>query len=440
MNRNIIALFAIFYIAFISGNPLLSQSFFRYSQHDSEYGLTISEWDRVNERWSKFQPRITVVTLAGDTIMGQLISASSEGITVFQGDSLPFSDIIEGKTEEINVDDIHEIIFTKGGDHSIAVVSGVIVGGGIGLIAGILLAQGWSIIPPIVLGTGLATGGAFLFKAIDNNGRTLMLNADDTPTKKRRYLGKLAENAVLTDGYVADGSFNQFAKMSRSVRKAFPDKHFRISTGISKGPIFFEKGIDKMILAASMPPVVSYSMIPYIDLVDLSWRFSDRFIAGGQVLITTDNPGEFRNYSSDSIKYYGSILNSEQRLYFEYSPWPVTRAFAKKFELLLGTGVVFTESGFSIYYAYRPEYSVQDIWIDRSYYASLMGLHLRSALHYYFMPGFSVSAGVEGNIMQRLQIESFQLPSSVPSEQFTIPDSRINFSNFRFKAGVNIYF
>ena len=69
-----------------------------------------------------------------------------------------------------------------------------------------------------------------------------------------------------------------------------------------------------------------------------------------------------------------------------------------------------------------------------------IGLQLRSSLHYYLFPGFSVYGGIEGNLIQPMMIESYQLPTVDPAAFITIPDYKLNFSSIKLKMGVSIYF
>lgn len=65
--------------------PLFSQSAEPDKQPDANHGLTQYEWDKVNSRWNWIQSRVDIITNAGDTISGQLISVTPERISIYSG-------------------------------------------------------------------------------------------------------------------------------------------------------------------------------------------------------------------------------------------------------------------------------------------------------------------------------------------------------------------
>jgi hypothetical protein len=98
--------------------PLLLQNPAQDTCPGAIHGLTLHQWDKVNSRWTRLQPRIDVITIRGDTINAQLISIPSESITLFRGSQLPFDEVIAGRTEELAITDIESIFLKKGGSQN----------------------------------------------------------------------------------------------------------------------------------------------------------------------------------------------------------------------------------------------------------------------------------------------------------------------------------
>ncbi|MDD2634745.1 MAG: hypothetical protein PHW82_04530 [Bacteroidales bacterium] len=441
MTKTLLFFCIIFLSIIFNTQDFFSQSISPDSLSIEKHGLTVSEWEKVNKRWSKLQPSIFIVTTSGDTVVGQLISISSESLTICTDKIIPFNDFIEGKTKQIAINNISSIIFTKEGYKRTGLITGFIAGGGAGVISGLIVGQGWTVIPAVLLGTVGATGGMFLGKRIQEIIKTSEISMDSDPQKIEKYLNRLQKHAIHPDNLIADKDLNHFAKHSKNISKVFPEKHLRISFGLSVGPNFVKSSLDDMLSATSLPPITKYRTDPLaVEFFDLAWRFSDKFIIGGQLSLNLGNYSYLFYDNHENLYYNNKIQNFESRIYFEYSPNPVTRLFTKKYEFLFGGGIVFANPSSKFIYSYTPDIATGDnIQVTKQYEPNLLGVQLRSAFHYYIFPGFSVSAGIEGNIIQPLSIDSYQLPTSNPTEFITIPDYKLNFSTIRIKIGASIY-
>jgi hypothetical protein len=121
---------------------------------------------------------------------------------------------------------------------------------------------------------GLAGGGAWLGSVIQKSARTSRLSMVSDSAMKLAYFKALPKRDVLTDGYIAEGSLDQFAKNSGMVRRAFLDKHLRISFGASIGPNTIRGNLEKMLASNTLPSITEYRKGPLaIEFCDLSWRF-----------------------------------------------------------------------------------------------------------------------------------------------------------------------
>ena len=413
---------------------------------DSINIFTEQECEKIQERWDKFQPRVDLITFTGDTITGQLIFTNEVEVVLY-----PCHDIILGTDLlkdliYIPFSEIDNVLLRTGGPAANGLISGAIIGGGVGFLGGLVLVPGWSIIPPIVLGTLGVGGGLWIGNKIQNSNRSAILDLDqDNPEYAEEQL-KLKKKAIFTDSIVLSQDINHVINHSRIMRHCFPDKHFRISFGLNVGRNVVKTDLEEMFASTTLPPMNEYRHEPLaIEFYDFSWRFQDRFIVGGQLFLNMGYTYLWSdyNYSSshyDEIYYNYTIQLFEGRLYFDYVFRPVDRFFTKHFEFLAGGGIIFASPSVNFNYGYTSEtmgdWGVSEF--DNS--CNIKGVQLRSAFHYYPFPGFSLSAGLEGNLHQSITIPARELPTSAPGVTISMPEHKLNFSAFRFKIGASLYF
>ncbi len=417
---------------------LLNPSLLLAQEQELHYGFTPNDWININKRWEDLKPKIEVFMNNGDTITGQLAYVKDNQIVVFTGYGLLLDNIDTSCLIDIPLDTIKYILYNKGGSKHIWMIAGAISLGVAGSLGGLTLYGGWSYIPGIVLG-GLGTGGgALIGNKIQKSSKTETIYPGEKSVLK--------ESAILSGKMDLPNNIDLLLASSRAVRKVFPDKHLRISFGMSIGPDMVNKGLTDMIESTSLPEITEYRYGPIaFEFFDISWRFNDRLILGGQIYL---NRGDYTylfyseyHYNNPPVKnisYNYNIQFFESRIYCEYAIKPITRFFTKKHELLLGVGILTSHPYIDIDYAYVPDGNIE--YIGNKSDKTVSGVQARSSFHYYPYPGFSLFAGVEANFYKGLTIQEINLPTATPGISINIPSHKLNFSTVRLKIGTSIYF
>jgi len=403
--------------------------------------FTNFELEKIQTRWEKYNPPVDVVLLNGATITGELLSACKTEIIIYSG-----KDIVpeRSKTDEmvhISMTEIDRVHIRKGAFASIGIITGASIGGGIGIFFGTILAFSGSYFLPVLVATlSLAVGGS-LGSKIQNVNRESVLKLDPGSSEYKIELAKLQKLAVFSDSsLVYPTDIHSMLMSSRLMRSGFPDKHLRISFTRSIGPNNYGNAIKEMLESTTFPSTEYHTIPPLIkgfELLDFSWRFSDRYIVGGQFIANFDTRNIFQTgyYNNEKYSYFYRFDFVSKNIYSEYAFRPLNRFFTKPYELLLGGGVIFASSSREVGYNSLSYYGE----IPKETYP-VYGAQLRTAFHYYLYPGFSLSAGLEGTFIENLSVPALSLPTSDPDIRISLPEHNLKFSSVIFKIGASIYF
>jgi len=202
-----------------------------------------------------------------------------------------------------------------------------------------------------------------------------------------------------------------------------------------------------MIQSTQLPGIKLHRHGPFaFEFFDLSWRFKERFIVGGQLAVNLDNYSymSYFNYNSEDpnkVEYVYSMNLAEYRIYGEYPLIPLSRLFTRRTEFLIGGGIIISSPNPRLVYFYVPDPALGDVeYIENYDTQNILGAQIRSAFHYYAFPGFSLFAGVEGNFYQNLTMADLELPTNNTGVDIRIPEHKLQYSSFRIKVGASIYF
>lgn len=275
--------------------------------------------------------------------------------------------------------------------------------------------------------------------------RSVRLQVPDSDLPLSSTFQSVRKAAVYSDSPVQPEELGDAFPHSKVLRQAFPDKHFRISIGFGIDGNRATKDAEEAIEQSPLPyPTSSYGNRVTLDFLDLSWRFQDRVIVGGQLsargfsyTIYGDNYGE-----TEAANFSYDLFFMEHRVYAEYAFFHVNRYFTRRFELLTGAGFLMGRPDVTVYYSYN-DFSDLDNPIYESISSpqegSLNGFQLRGTFHYYFFPGFSIWTGLEANLYKPWVYEALELPTSDPDAPVLLQEHTLNFSGIRVKFGVSIY-
>lgn len=382
---------------FIFASLLMVFSLNLRGQEVREIGFDQEDWALIQNRWIRAQPAIMVLSGSGTHFSGQPIHAAIDTLYLFPATVLPVGPDWYGKVQRIPFNDIDKVLLQKGGNR------------------------------------------------VTRSHRAVSLQVPKSDKFFTSPFQAVRKASVYSDSLVEPQRLEDAFLHSKVLRQAFPDKHFRISVGLGFGGDRATGDAEKAIRQSQLPdPDGSNGNSVAVDLLDLSWRFMDRFIVGGQLLArgfpSSIYGGNYMEYESTS--YHCKICFIEHRVYAEYAFFHVDRYFTRKFELLAGAGFLMGKPKWSISYSY-DDFTDPDSFIfdevEQVHEGYLKGLQLRSAFHYYFFPGFSLWTGLEANLYKPWVVEAVEWPISDPDAPITLQEHALSFSGIRFKFGVSIY-
>jgi len=360
-------------------------------------GFEEEEWASIRSRWIWAQPYIIVISGSGSQFSGQPLHASIDTLYI-----LPAFDIPAGK---------------EWTDHIEAVP--------------------FSVIDHILL----QKGGNRVTRS--HRATRLVLSAGD-----KYFIPEfqaLRNASVYNDSLVRPQKLEEAFIHSRALRQAFPDKHLKVSTGIGFGKSRVQADAEQALEQSQLPhPYGSYGDGRILYQVDVSWRFWDRVIIGGDLFT---NHFYFNilgdSYVNNESVYYNYNINFyNYGVYAEYAFFHVNRYFTGKFELLAGAGFLMGKPDWSIHYNYdrveEPDTYFSD-YIDYAKEGNINGLQFRSAFHYYFFPGASIWTGAEVNLYRPWIVESVELSDTDPNVPLVLQEHTLSFSLVKLKFGVSIY-
>ncbi|MCK4879684.1 MAG: hypothetical protein KAS82_03455 [Bacteroidales bacterium] len=376
---------------------LIVFSFNLPGQEVGESGFEPEEWSAIQQRWRHSQPVIMISTDSGTQYSGQPIHAAIDTLYLFPATGLPVGPDWYSKVLRIPFSDIDKILLQKGGNR------------------------------------------------VTRAHKSVSLQVPKTDKYFTPPFQAVRKASVYSDSLVQEQRLEDAFPHSKVLRQAFPDKHVRISFGLGFGGDRATGDAESALRLSQLPDSYgSYGNSVTVDLLDLSWRFRDRLIVGGQLLARCFSSSLYGNnfgeYGGTSYQY--DIYFFEHRLYAEYAFFHLDRYFTRKYELLTGVGFLMGKPEWSIYYNYDdfsdPDYFIYDE-VKQAHEGYLKGFQLRSAFHYYFFPGFSLWTGLEVNLYKPWVIEAVEWPTSDPDASISLQEHTLNFSGVRFKFGIGIY-
>lgn len=384
-------------IAFLPGYHLSGQNENSKAELSDQQGFTPEQWTKISDKWLSSQSAVMVSTYEGKHLFGQPVHAGLYTLYLSESTILPVGPDWFASIHEIPFHEIEKVLVQKGGN--------------------------------------LAT-------------RAKKSKEYRIP-KKSMYVSQgyqeLKKSSIFRDSLVYPDKIEDAFLHSPALRQVYPIKRLRISISAGFGGDGVTADARAALEASPLPrPEDGYGSTAAIEILDVSWRFMNRIIIGGQ-LAARNTSGTLYAYNNREFFYssYNYDVNYlEHRLYAEYAFFHVDRYFTKRWELLAGAGALFGRPQWSLYYNY-DEYSDPDNPVygeERLEQADpLMGFQIRSAFHLYIFPGFSLWSGLEANFIGPWTIHQVEIPSNIPSVPIVLQEHTLSFSSVRFKLGVSIY-
>jgi len=357
----------------------------------------VEDWPAIQNRWIESQPMIIVFTDSGTQYTGQPIHAAYDTLYLLPGNKLPVGADWPDEMLRIPFNEIEEVLLQRGGNK--------------------------------LTRSNVADGLGF-------------------PQTDRFYskpFQALRKASIYSDTLVLALALEEAFPHSQILRQVYPAKRIRISVGLGIGGNRFARDAEEALRQSPLPhPESSYENRAYIDPVDISVRFWNRFFLGGQYRVNNSTTSIYAyNYGQNAdINYDCYIHFTEHRIYGEYAFIHVDRYFTKRYELLAGAGYLMGRPEWSCFYYYN-DYTDPENWIyENAQYVQedkLHGVQLRTAFHYYLFPAFSLWTGLEANLFKSWTVEALEFPSSDPEITIPMEEHTLNFSSVRFKFGVSIF-
>ncbi|MCF8378789.1 MAG: hypothetical protein K9H49_04375 [Bacteroidales bacterium] len=403
-----------------------------------EYHFSNSEWEKILKQWEKHQPVIDLITKSGETRSGQLLYANQNEIVVYPGTGLLLNTDQSDKIVHLKVEDINSIILRKGGytenggytpiesNKVLAMTLGGLTLGFAGFTAGMAIAGGWVFWPGIIGGAVGAAGGVWIGPKVLKLFQPYHTDlVPDTP-QYEKATEKMRKFAVYPDSLFFPEDLYQALEVSPQITKGL-NRPLRISLTMATVPNAIRKDLTNKI--SSLPEPESGIEAFTLESFDVSWRFSEHYIVGAQIPMDYYSLDNYNN-STNEPEYNYSITALEGGAYFDYVINPANKLYAKPYEFTVGAGARIGVRNVELFYG-SQYYSDAPI---------IYGLQLKSAAYYYPYPGLSLFAGMEANLYNKIRLPAYVLTSNDPLVNFEIPESSIQFSALRIKAGVSIYF
>ena len=398
----------------------------------------------IAKRWSRLQPFADVVLNNGDTLKGQPLNFDMDTLAIYPSTNLPYG---MAGIRFIPLSDIDRVVLNRGGRNAMALTTGITVG----IVAGI--AAGFAISGPgaaLILGNVGGGGLGLIAKNIHDTQTFAELDLKSYNLDYNEELVKLQKWSVFEDSLLLTNNMLELPHQSKAIRRVFQPKHFRISFALNVG---FNSGLEEDILnvikSAGLPlPQYSNHTAMGFEFLDFAWRFNNRWIIGGGLMINRDDlvsyPYNYENYNYEEpgVKHYHYSLGLKDfRVYAEYAIWPVDWFPVRRTELLLGGGFIVSRPNtyFSCYYLNDP-ITYDDGYVDAGNTYTIFGAQLRASFHVYVLQNISLSLGMEGNLYQNLEISSVDLSGSIPEIPDELPAHSLNYSTVRLKLGAHISF
>ena len=421
------------------GTELHSQSIESDDPVTTNNQFSTTKWENIQKQWEKHQPVIDLITKSGNTLSGQLLFANQKEIVVYPGSEILLYTNQKDKIVHIKVEEINSIILKKGGytenggytaiksNKALGMTLGGLSLGFAGFNAGMAIVGGWVFFPGVILGTVGAAGGVWIGPKVQKLFQPYQADlVTDTP-EFEEIIEKISRFAVYSDSLYYPEDLYQALEVSRPMIKAF-NKPLRFSLTIATVPNAIRKDLTNKLTSL---PESEFGLEAFaLESIDVSWRFSDRYIVGAQIPMDYYSLLSYNN-STTEPNYDYSITALEGGVYFDYVINPANKFYAKPYEFTVGAGLRIGVRAVDFDYEYEP-------WFHDT--PNIYGLQLRSAAHFYPFPGFSIFAGMEANLYNKIILPGYVLATNNPMVNIEVPENSMQFSALRIKVGASIYF
>lgn len=355
-------------------------------------------WQVIEDRWRDSQPVIVAYTKSGEVVAGQQIHASSDSLYIYPNDGLPIGDQWAGDLIMIRSEEIDSVLFQAGGNRLIR----------------------------------------------DKRANTLIFPSSNAHHSKS-YL-KIREESVYEDSLVTATDLEVAIKRSKVMKKAFRKKRIRYSMGVSFGSDVVLNDIQKMLEESGLPQSYeSYGGYVNGEFLDLSFRVTNRLILGGSVLTRNSYTSVYSSsYNQTEDIYYNLDVDyREHKIYAEYAIVKTDRFFSRRFEVLAGAGLLMGIPEWRFNFSYYNVEDLDNIFggdYSSNYDDLILGLQLKGAFHYYFLPGVSIWTALDLNLTQPFVVPEQEILIPGIEEAKLLPEHELGFNSVRFKLGLSIYF
>ncbi len=191
------------FLIFVSGMDLLAQE----------------NRTQIEERWIRSQPVVVAYTEAGEYTAGQLVHINKEDLFIYQGKGLPVGPEWFDEVIRIPLNEVDKIL--------------------------------------------LQEGGKKFFRA--KEATTYIIPTPD-PEVHLTY-NKVKNAAIYRDTLIPYIEMEEAFKRSNLLRKIFPDKHVRITFGVSFGPDVITKDVEELLKDSNLPSsVYSWNQTSSLEL------------------------------------------------------------------------------------------------------------------------------------------------------------------------------
>ncbi len=417
-------------------------------------GISWHDWEKMDKHWQPYSTQLYITKKDGTATEGQLIWMNDSLVMVRKSFSLPGGIMNPNEITNIRIPDIASMKVRLGGHPYQGMIIGIVAGVIPGFVTGAILAQGWTIIPAIVLGAITAAGGgtigSFMQKA--NRKQVYEISAEKLNGPQ---LSRLRESAIFPDrlpelqnrmGEPSLHDFELLVKQSPMMQRAFPVNKWALSIHTS----LMTNSVRKRLQNWYMSPLFGPSD-PYYETrigldAGLSRSIGRNFEAGVmfQMFPGDISSSYFNKYLPDYDLGYSYNHHFRQTTLGIYGGWkfhPADRYWADRLETSIQVGPVLSDIYEHFYFSWNSisDYNKNGETFIQEHNLK-PGAMLRLQASWYLIPGFSVDAGLEGFLINRITFnERTVLPESAYGSIY-IPSHRLNFSNLQGYLGLSAHF
>lgn len=339
--------------------------------------------------------------------------------------------------------DIEKVWLQRGGPVTPALTTGIILGIGVGMAIGGAISSPAGM---LILGNAVGVLGGMAGRASFTSRTSAELELKPYQIKYPDELNKLHEWSVFNDSLIFTDDINLLAEYSGSLRRLFPQKHFRFTFGINGGFNSIEDEMRDAISSSGLPPWEDFIQGGLgFEYLDFSWRFNQRWIIGAGIMSNYGYLGYAYYYAEyepvKEIRHYEYTLNlNDFRFYLEYVFSPVNRFLTERTEFLVGGGLILSRPKVNFAYLYEEDPETGSYWYGSNDIYTIPGFQIRASAHVYLFRNLSISGGVEMNLYQNLDVPAVMPPPESQQSQPILNAHSLNYSTVRFRLGAHLYF